>query len=219
MFVDWGKRIVIDGYRAYRFYLATKLHFTSDKYDVFQSKGAVTASISSFEKRNDRYMFAKLGQRFNTEREYIQYLACNYIYGNPNVLYSGSEADENYTEWQRRRQSATKLFSDDCDTLINSNKNIDEIINCTLNQIPYIISLYIGKKINIETVRILDDHMDFIKKWDGNVLTMFGDQIRIIKKAKGFIKYDKSRIQPIINILLENTWNYKDGQHIQEAIA
>ena len=121
----------MDGYRAYRFYLATKLHFTSDKYDVFAAKGAVSASISSFEKRNDRYMFTRLGQRFNTEREYIQFIACNYIYGNPNVIYSGSEADENFTEWQRRRQSATKLFSDDCDKLIASGKCYDDIFYCT----------------------------------------------------------------------------------------
>ena len=209
----------MDAYRAYRFYLATKLHFTTDKYDVFETKGAVTCSRDSFEKRNDRYMFSKLAQKFYSESAYIQFLASNFIYGNPNMIYSGSEAEENYVEWQRRRQSATKLFQDDCDKLINSNKNIDEIINCTLNQIPYIISLYIGKKINIETVRILDDHMGFADKWDGMVLTMFADQIRIIKKAKGFVKYDKKRIQPIINILLESTWNYKDGQHVQEAIS
>jgi hypothetical protein len=210
---------MIDGYRAYKFYLATRLHFTTDKYDVFASKGAVTCSRDSFEKRNDKYMFMKLGQRFNTEREYIQFLASNFIYGNPNVIYSGSEADESYIEWQRRKQSITKLFSDDCDKLINANKTIDEIINCTNNQLPYIILLYIGKKINVETIRILDDGLDFVSKWEGTVQTMFADQIRVIKKAKGFIKYDKDRIRPVFNNLLEQTWNYKDGQHIQEAIA
>lgn len=208
---------MIDGYRAYRFYLATKLHFTSDKYDVFQSKGAVSVSIASFEKRNDRYMFSKLGQRFNTEREYIQFIASNFIYGNPDVIYSGSEADDNYIEWQRRRQSATKLFDDDCHILINTNKTIDELINCTNNQIPDIISLFISKKINIETVRILDDHLDFINKWEGSLITMFGDQIRIIKKAKGFIKYDKTKIRPVLNNLLEQTWNYKNGQYIPQT--
>ena len=162
-------------------------------------------------------MFVKLGQRFNKERELIQFIASNLIYGNPNMIYSGSEADDNYIEWNRRRQSATKLFSDDCDTLINLNKNIDELINCTNNQLPYIITLYISKKINIETIRILDDHLDFVNKWEGMVVTMFADQIRIIKKAKGFIKYDKTRIQPVLNNFLEQTWNYKDGQHIPQA--
>ena len=209
---------MIDGYRAYRFYLATKLHFTTDKYDVFVSKGAVTCSRDSFEKRNDRFMFHKLGQRFKTEREYIQFIASNFIYGNPNVIYSGSEADENYTEWQRRLQSATKLFSDDCHTLINTDKNIDEIIKCTNNQLPYIISLYLAKRINIETIRILDDTMHFIDTWQGNIQTLFGDHIRIIRKAKGFIKYDKTKTLPIVNNLLEQTWNYKDEQLIRTDV-
>ena len=208
----------MDAFRAYRFYLATKLHFTTDKYNVFETKGAVTCSRDSFEKRNDRYMFSKLAQKFYSESAYIQFLASNFIYGNPNMIYSGSEADENYVEWQRRKQSATKLFSDDCDTLINLNKSIDEIINCTNNQLPYIIALYIGKKINIETVRILDDNLGFVDKWEGIVHTMFADQIRIIKKANGFIKYDKNKIRPVLNNFLEQTWNYKDGQHIPQAI-
>jgi hypothetical protein len=212
---------VIDGYRAYKFYLATRLHFTTDKYDVFASKGAVTCSRDSFEKRNDKYMFMKLGQRFNTEREYIQFLASNFIYGNPNVIYSGSEADENYTEWQRRKQSATKLFSDDCDKLIASGKCYDDIFYCTKNTFQYIISLYVGKKINIETVRILDDQLEFIKHIpsDSSMATMFGDQIRIIKKAKGFIKYNKERVTPIVDNLLEELLGNTNGQYIQEAIA
>lgn len=210
---------MIDGYRAYKFYLAIKLHFTTDKYDVFKSKGAVSCTLESFERRNDKPIFIKLGQKFASEKDYIQYVACNFIYGNPHVIYSGYEADENYIEWQRRRQSMTKLFSDDCDKIIESGKNIDDIINCTKNTIPYIITLYLSKQINMETIRILDDQLDFVSKWDGTVYNMFQDQIRVIKKAKGFIKYDKSRIQPVFNNLMEQIWDYKDGTYIQKTTA
>ena len=39
---------------AYRTYLAFKLHFTTDKYDITKTKGAVSASRESFLKRTDQ---------------------------------------------------------------------------------------------------------------------------------------------------------------------
>jgi hypothetical protein len=211
----------MDGYRAYKFYMAVKLHFTTVKYNVFETRGAVSISRSKFEERNDKYIFAKLGKRFASEQEFIQYVACNFLYGNPTVIYSGSEADDNFTEWQRRRQSATKLFADDCDKIIASGKCYDDIFYCTKNSFQYIMSLYVGKKINIETVRILDDRFQFMKRIpeDSAMATMFSDRILLIEKAKGFIKYNKERVTPIIDNLIEDICgNNINGQHIQEAV-
>ena len=211
----------MDGYRAYKFYMAVKLHFTTVKYNVFETRGAVSISRSKFEERNDKYIFAKLGKRFASEQEFIQYVACNFLYGNPTVIYSGSEADDNFTEWQRRRQSATKLFADDCDKIIASGKCYDDIFYCTKNSFQYIMSLYVGKKINIETVRILDDRFQFMKciPEDSAMATMFSDRILLIEKAKGFIKYNKERVTPIIDNLIEDICgNNINGQHIQETV-
>jgi hypothetical protein len=197
--------------------MALKLHFTTVKYNVFETRGAVSISRSKFEERNDKFIFSKLGNRFKTEQEFIQYVACNFLYGNPNVIYSGSEADDNFIEWQRRRQSATKLLSDDCDKIIASNKCYDEIFYCTKNSFQYIMSLYVGKKINIETVRILDDRFEFMKRIpeDSAMATMFSDRILLIEKAKGFIKYNKERVKPIVDNLLEELLsNNTNGQYI-----
>jgi len=209
----------MDGYRAYKFYMALKLHFTTVKYNVFETRGAVSISRAKFEERNDKFLFAKLGTRFKSEQEFIQFVACNFLYGNPNVVYSGSEADDNFTEWQRRRQSATKLFSDDCDKLIASGKCYDDIFYCTKNTFQYIMSLYVGKKINIETVRILDDQLQFMKRIpeDSAMATMFSDRILLIEKAKGFIKYNKERVTPIIDNLIEDVCGNTNGQYLQAA--
>lgn len=208
---------MIDGYRAYRFYLATKLHFTTPKYNVFESKGAVTCSREAFEKRNDKFIFGKLGQRFNTEREYIQFLAANFIYGNTDVIYSGSESDDNYIEWQRRKQSITKIFQDDMDTIMNCGKPLDEVLNCTNNQIPYIISLLVSKRITIESVVILDEMMPFIAFWNNAMIErMFSRELLIVHKARGFVKYNKDKIKPIIETMHEEM---KSGTHAQEVAA
>jgi len=204
-----------DGFSAYKYYMALKLHFGSDKYNVFENKGKVKCSRETFAKRNDFYMFEKLARRFSTDQELIQFMASNFIYKNANVIYSGSEADDNFIEWKRRKQSATKLFSDDCDKLISLHKPENEIFYCTLNTLPYIINLYIANKINIETIRILDDTLDFISKWtDNSILLLLDDDIRRIKKSKGFVKYDKVKVLPIFNNLKEELKLNDHGQHV-----
>ena len=54
----------MEGYEVYKIYLALKLHFTKDNYNFFTFNGKSRASLSSFEKRNDRYFFKKLGKKF-----------------------------------------------------------------------------------------------------------------------------------------------------------
>ena len=85
--------MTMDGFTAYKYYMALKLHFSSDKYNVFESRGSVKCSREKFNSRNDYYIFEKLGRKFSTNQELIQYMAANFIYKNPNVIYSGADAD------------------------------------------------------------------------------------------------------------------------------
>lgn len=204
-----------DGFTAYKYYMALKLHFSSDKYNVFENKGSVKCSREKFNNRNDYYVFEKLGRKFNSDQELIQFMASNFIYKNPNVVYSGADAEDNYLEWKRRKQSATKLFADDCEKLVSLHKPENEIFYCTNNQIPFIINLYIANKINIETIRILDDTFDFVSKLsDNTIVSLLDDDIRRIKKSKGFIKYDKTKVIPIINHLKEELELLNHGTHV-----
>ena len=63
----------MDGYKAYRYYLAIKLHFTTDKFDVFQNRGNVKGTREAFNARNDRYIFEKLAQKRSDDKEIIQF--------------------------------------------------------------------------------------------------------------------------------------------------
>ena len=52
------------GYESYKLYLGIKLHYNSD-YDFNKYHGKVSASFSSFLKRNDKFQFAKLRKQYN----------------------------------------------------------------------------------------------------------------------------------------------------------
>jgi hypothetical protein len=193
------------GFKAFRYYLALKLHFNNDKYNVFENKGNIKYSYENFNSRNDRHIFDKLARKFNTDKELIQFLVSNFAYGHDNMIFAVEEANEYYLEWQKRKQSITRIFKDDLNTIeLESQKHalsLDQIINFTLNQYPSIIKLYLGKKITIESISILNDLLDFIPTWKKNpsCMVILESDIRKIEKIKGFVKYEQEKIKPIFN--------------------
>ena len=199
----------MDGFKAYRYYLAIKLHFTTDKFNVFENRGNVKGTREAFNARNDRYIFEKLARKHDDDKDIIQFFVANFAYGNDNAIYAGAEADEVYTEWLRRKQSISKIFVDDLATLltyIEINKlTHTALFNFTDSEYPVALKLFVGGKIKIETLRIIDDLYPIIEKWKLNtsVRYIWDDYLRRIIKLTGFVKYDIIKIKKIFEHFLE----------------
>ena len=199
----------MDGYKAYRYYLAIKLHFTTDKFDVFQNRGNVKGTREAFNARNDRYIFEKLAQKYSDDKEIIQFFVSNFAYGNDTAIYAGQEAEDNFMQWNKRKQSITKIFVDDLATLlthIETNRlKHSAIFEFTENEYPVALKMFVGGKISIETLRIIDDFTDILEKWNQNlsVKYIWDNEMRRIKKLTGFVKYDKIKIEKIFSAFKE----------------
>ena len=199
----------MDGYKAYRYYLAIKLHFTTDKFDVFQNRGNVKGTREAFNARNDRYIFEKLSQKHSDDKEIIQFFVSNFAYGNDTAIYAGQEAEDNFMQWNKRKQSITKIFVDDLATLlthIETNRlKHSAIFEFTENEYPVALKMFVGGKIAIETLRIIDDFSGIIEKWNQNlsVKYIWDNEMRRIKKLTGFVKYDKIKIEKIFSAFKE----------------
>jgi hypothetical protein len=199
----------MDGYKAYRYYLAIKLHFTTDKFDVFQNRGNVKGTREAFNARNDRYIFEKLAQKHSDDKEIIQFFVSNFAYGNDTAIYAGQEAEDNFMQWNKRKQSITKIFVDDLATLlthIETNRlKHSAIFEFTENEYPVALKMFVGGKIAIETLRIIDDFSGIIEKWNQNlsVKYIWDNEMRRIKKLTGFVKYDKIKIEKIFSAFKE----------------
>lgn len=193
----------MNGFKAYRYYLALKLHFTKEKFNVFENRGNLKISVDTFKARNDSYLFEKLAKKFDKDQDYIQFVVANFAYGNPNVVWDDGLAVSNYMQWIKVKESITRTFTDDINkAFFMSEKNgLDpaNIINCTNNEIPYIIKLYLGKTIQPQTVCILNDIIGCIDPWlsDPTVNMLFEDELLRIKKLKGFFSYDKEKLERI----------------------
>jgi len=206
----------MDGFKAYRYYLAIKLHFTTDTFDVFQNRGNVRGTREAFNARNDRYIFEKLANKYENDKDIIQFFVANFAYGNATAIYDGKEADDNYIEWSKRKQSITKTFVDDLAILLTyMEKNRLEhsaIFNfiktpwwSAEEEYPIALKMFIGNKISIETLRIIDDLYPIIEKWKLNdsVRYIWDNELRRITKLTGFVKYDKIKIKKIFNHFIE----------------
>jgi hypothetical protein len=64
------------------------------------------------------------------------------------------------------------------------------------NNVPELLSLYVGGHVHLETMVILDEFENFLPQWEPLVM-LWGDQLRIINKTKKFVKFDKTKIQSI----------------------
>ena len=195
---------MINAFQTYKYFMAIKLHLTTDRYDVFQSNGRVSGSPSTFDKRNDRFLFEKLGKKFSTPRELIEYFVANIGYGNKNVIYS-TESDEYYETWQKRKESRTYIFKQQLEIIrshLETNKlQYEDLFDVTSN-VPELLKLYVGGHIHLETMIIIDETENFLSKWKS--LNLFwSDQLRILNKIKKFVKYDKDKLQLIYQTFKE----------------
>lgn len=194
----------MDGYTAYRYYLAVKLHFTRDSYDIFDKRGAVKYTREQFDRRNDRMIFEKIAKKYPKDQDLVQYYVSNIAYGNESPVYEIEESEGYYLNWIKRKESITQVFKNDLGIIINdaykNNLKKDSILDFTFNQQPSILTLYLGKRISLESVSILNDFLGLTDMWNmsGFVMTFWESEIKRIYKAKRFVKYDKQRIYPLI---------------------
>lgn len=196
----------MDGLKAYKYYMAIKLHFSSDTFNVFVNRGRINCPRDTFNGRNDRFIFEKLAKKFDTDKELIQFYAANFMYNHENVIYAVEQGDDYYFEYLRRKQSMTKIFSDDCDKI----SRIHHENNLPVTKNKGIMELFLGGKITLETISIIEDLEPFLFEYKQNTqfMLMFSKDLRLVEKSKGFVKYDTNKVKTVYNNLLEDIQEY-----------
>ena len=77
-------------FQVFSEYLAIKSHFCNPKYDYFKYNKKVRATLTSFNKRSDKYWFEKTSRKYN-DKEVVDFLVSNFVAAdNPQNLWIGS---------------------------------------------------------------------------------------------------------------------------------
>ena len=155
-------------FETYQTYLSMKSHFTNRKYDFFKYGGKSRATITSFNKRKDKYWFEKTSRKYS-DQQILDFLLSNFLStDNPQNLWIGeiiNSGERNYAEWMRRQQSLTYLFKEQLNELLSS-KNLNEVFDCSNRKHPIVLKRYLGGEISLETLMILEKVFSFAKNFD-----------------------------------------------------
>lgn len=193
----------VPGYTVYRYFLATKIHFTTESYNVIKSSGNISASEESYANRSDQGVFEKIGKRYKTDKEVVQFLIANFAYGNTYVVFS-LESHQNYIEWTKRKHSITQVVSSDIETLSIIRDEMGINPYSIESGIPMILKSHLSGQITYETMVILQGIVDYLSIWESNIL-LWHDIFLRIRKGQDFVKYDKGRIKTILD---QEDWIY-----------
>ena len=184
-------------YQTYQTYLSMKSHFTNPKFDFFKYGGKSRATMTSFNKRKDKYWFEKTSRKYSDE-EVLNFLLANFVNTDtPQNLWIGeiiNSGERTYADWMRRKQSMTYIFKEESEKLLLENE-LEIVFDCSKGH-PLLLKRYLGGEISLETFTILEKVFSFVKNFDKKLDDPVWESVSL--KIKKYI--------PFINI---NVFNYK----------
>ena len=197
--------MTVTPFETYQHYLSLKNHFTNPKYDFFRYGAKTRATITSFNKRKDKYWFEKTSRKFS-DQEVVQFLVSNFVSSdNPQNLWIGeiiNSGERNYAEWMKRQQSLTYLFKEQMNELLSDNE-LENVFNCSKGH-PPILKKYLAGEVSIENVVICEKIFSFREKFDKKLDDPVWETVSLkIKKYLPFLNIDvfhyKKLLRKIVN--------------------
>ena len=187
-------------FETYQTYLSMKSHFTNKRYDFFKYGGKSRATMTSFNKRKDKYWFEKTSRKYS-DQEITDFLLSNFVNTDtPQNLWIGeiiNSGERKYADWMRRQQSLTYLFKEQSKELL-SEKKLEEVFNCSRGH-PLILKKYLGGDISLETLVIFEKIFSFGKKFNRKLKDPVWETVSMkIKKYVPFLNINVFQYKKIL---------------------
>ena len=191
-------------FETYQHYLSLKNHFTNPKYDFFRYGAKTRATVTSFNKRKDKYWFEKTSRKYS-DKEIVEFLVANFVaVDNPQNLWIGeiiNSGDRKYSDWKQRQQSLTYQFKEQSEKLLTENK-LEEIFECSKGH-PIILKKYLGGEISLETFSIWEKVFSFQKNFDNKLTDPVWETVSLkLKKYIPFININVFQFKSVLRSIL-----------------
>jgi len=199
--------MTVTPFETYQHYLSLKNHFTNPKYDFFKYGAKTRASVTSFNKRKDKYWFEKTSRKYS-DKEVVDFLVSNFTAtDNPQNLWIGeiiNSGERNYSEWMKRQQSLTYLFKEQSNELLSENE-LESLFNCTKGH-PLILKKFLSGNVSLETLTIFDKVFHFSKNFDKKLDDPVWESVSLkLKKYSPFLNIDMFHYKKILRDIV-NEW-------------
>ena len=173
-----------------------KAHFGKSDYDFVKFGGKSKVSRNSFWKRKDRSFFVKLSRKYETSDEIKDYLVSNFVKENKGWV--GNFTDKNYTQW--KNMNMIEMFEKDITPLL---QNFDEgrfMFAVPENSHPKLLKEYLGKRVSLESMIILDELMEYSLRWNVQLKDdlMWPSINLLMNNYKKFLTIDKDKCRIVL---------------------
>ena len=145
----------------YLMYCAMKAHFGKSDYDFVTYRGKTRIKRVTFYKRKDRSFFVRLSRKYKTEEQIKNYFVANFIRDKKG--YIANFNDENFNSWKLKRQGFFDLFEVEMKPLVEA---FEDLFRVTNGQHPKLMREFLGGRVSLETVIILDELVNFGPDWN-----------------------------------------------------
>ena len=166
----------------------------------FKYVAKTRASITSFNKRKDKYWFEKTSRKYS-DKEVVDFLVSNFTAtDNPQNLWIGeiiNSGERNYSEWMKRQQSLTYLFKEQSNELLSENE-LETLFNCTKGH-PLILKKYLSGSVSLETLTIFDKIFHFSENFNKKLTDPVWETVSLkLKKYTPFLNIDVFKFKKIL---------------------
>jgi hypothetical protein len=175
-------------------FLSLKLHFSQPSYDFFKYKGELKYR-PNITKRRDKYQIMKIAKHPDPQGLLLANLSLNPHQWPGDIL--SDKGMTTYKDWKKRRESLSYCFQEQIKQLklpFNDNFNVPKYEH------PYVLRLFLGEYLNIETLVILNNLLNFYPSWDRALANdiVWKEMGLLIPKYSPFLQYDKAKMKKIV---------------------
>ena len=184
---------------VYLMYCALKAHFGKGDYDYITYKGKTKIKRDSFYKRKDRGFFVKIAKKYDNPQDYF---VSNFI-KNKNG-YIADFSDDNFQSWKLKRQGFFDLFDLEMRPLVELFENLFLVKN---EQHPKLLKEFLGGRISLETMIILDELVGFDEAWNKQLEDdiIWNDLKILMNNYKRFLTIDVEKYRIRLLKLIEES--------------
>jgi hypothetical protein len=174
-----------------------KAHFDKSDYDFVKYNGKSKVSRDSFYKRNDRVFFVKLTRKYKSKQDIQDYLLANFLVHPKGWV--GKFDEDNYIQWQRKIQSLSYTFKSEIESILDK-----DLIAVSANKHPKLLKEYLGKRVSLESMVILNSILQFHKVWNVKLEEDYAwkDVYKLMDNYKSFLKFDTTKFKFVLKQLM-----------------
>ena len=187
---------------VYLMYCAMKAHFGKGDYDFVTYKGKTRIKRDTFYKRKDRSFFVRVSRKYKTEQEIQNYFVSNFIKDKKG--YIANFNDENYESWKLKRQGFFDLFDVEMKPLVEA---FEDLFIVTNGQHPKLMREFLGGRVSLETIIILDELVNFGPDWNKQLEDdiIWIDLRNLMNNYKRFLTIDQEQYKIRLLKLIEES--------------